>query len=114
MSSSTQTIWPPTAIGLTNTVLSPTVAAGSKWILDWITAHNTSTTTTATVTWYLVPSGGSAGSTTEMEVMTLLPGETKIPQGVRGHTMLAGGSVVAISTLAGTNTAATGRLQSTT
>ncbi len=106
-------MWATTAIGTSNTTLSPTVATGTQWVSDWITCHNTNASASVTVTWYLVNNGGAAGSTMQMHQHTLLAGESKIPDGVRGHVLVAGESIVAIASATGVNTRASGRLQST-
>lgn len=110
MSTLQRPMWAVSAIGTSNTALSPTVGSGTQWLMDWITVHNTSAGS-VTVTWYLVPSGGSPGTSNQIHKHTILADQTDTPDGLRGHILSAGGSVVAIADATGVNAAGTGRLQ---
>lgn len=74
-----------------------TAGSGTRTIIDKCTAYN-SDSTSQSITFKLVPSGGSAGASNIIVAKTLTAGETYTFPEVVGHVLEAGGFV---SSLAG-------------
>lgn len=107
---SSMQLWPVTAIGVTMTMLSPAVATGDEWLIDSVVAHNTSGVT-VTVTWHLVPSGGTAGATNQIYKAAIATEAMDFVDGLLSRVVPVGASIQAIASAVGVNSAATGRLR---
>lgn len=105
---SSMQFWPVTPIGLTMTTLSPAVAAGDEWVTDSVVAHNTSAAT-VTVTWHLVPNGGTASSANQIYKAAIAADGIDFSDGMLSRVVPVGASIQAIADAAGVNCAATGR-----
>ena len=103
-------LWPVAAIGTSMTTLSPTVVAGDEWTIDSIVAHNASGAT-VTVTWHLVPNGGSASSANQMHKAAIPSEGVDYIDGLLSAVITEGASVQAIASAVGVNCTATGRLR---
>lgn len=107
---SSQQLWAVTAVGTTDTLLSPTVSTGDEAIIDSIVAHNTSAST-ITVEWYLVPPAGATGLATRIHRSSIAADGLDFVDGLIARTIVAGATVYAKASAAGVNTAATGRIR---
>ncbi|MGL5734760.1 MAG: hypothetical protein ACRCYS_07830, partial [Beijerinckiaceae bacterium] len=90
------------------TTLSPVVAAGDEWVTDSVVAHNTSAAT-VTVTWHLVPNGGTATAANQIYKAAIPADGLDFSDGLLSRVVPVGASIQAIADAVGVNSAATGR-----